>query len=226
MNEDEKYSFAQCISDVLIFDKLKQKDDRKARHLMQDQKVELRMLLSFLNVLDIERHLGSLQWYFRRYPFSRNEISKFEHLRNMYELYFQNVYSFKLRVKETLNRTQEYRGCKVESVSTLLHAVEKVLEPMLRRRNQIVHHERYSNLQVERLMLIDLLSKNTQFQFHNDLASSEYRKSQREAVAMCAANQPEFEKITDEVANFILKHTDLVVKYKARESGACRHSQT
>lgn len=194
----------------ILFGHYDKHDDGKPLYSSM-RETECNLLMSFLELYGVEIHIESLAVYFRRYCFRDLGVSKAEHLQNMYEFYFHNVYLYKQRLKVTLNNLQGVCGTKLPAASQLIRAFDRVMESIIKRRNIVVHHHRYSSLNLDKLKMLELMS--TQNQVFSHMQQPTYRKLQKEALSMCNENVRVIRKATDITALIIRNHAKFLLRY-------------
>ncbi len=118
-----------------------------------------KIITGYYNIVSALLSLRQTERYFRRYPFSKGEVSREDHLKTCCELLFSRLYHFRERYLKhltQLNRKTEPRK------SLDVNAIEKSFDAHFRssldQRHSINHHTGYSDIELGAIGLSDMLS--------------------------------------------------------------------
>ena len=78
------------------------------------------LVTSFFHLHSAAEALNQCQYYFRRYPFKEDKITRADHARNMCEFYLSNIYVLRSRLKIVLNNM--IQACPELQVQCLCHS--------------------------------------------------------------------------------------------------------
>lgn len=150
--------------------------------------------------------LTDIEIYINRFPFAETSVTKPRYLRYHVENYFNEMYLLKKRLLAFLTITgrsfrKDPRYSVVLAVTRpLFKIVSDSLEKVVDIRGRHVHQKRYSDSQIDRLELMDLLSKSTKKD--DGLAAAlkpfyqfEYRKIRSEWKAQIKRNNETVNKL-------------------------------
>jgi hypothetical protein len=123
------------------------------------------------------------RFYFKKYPFSGQSVSREAHLRTCCEMMFSRVYHFKTRMMNLLKRLDR----KTEPKKTLpLEAYKKSFEAhfssILSERNALTHEAAYSDVQIRALGISDILATADPELAFLKMSSAGYRKIANEWI--------------------------------------------
>lgn len=179
------------------------------------QKVERQhnVATSFFHLYDAAKVLSQCEHYFKRYPFDKREVSRSDHARNMCEFYLGNVYVLRNRLKVFLNNSSKTCPELQLNVPATLKSFDRVFDQELRMRNGVTHHEPFSDIDIERISLTQLLSQVSESKDAGFGAESQrtYRKF-AESWARRAKQRAEIVgKLVDEIAGHLTRASFLSV---------------
>jgi hypothetical protein len=115
------------------------------------------MAFYFLNA-ECER-LQSLHLYFLRYPFKPGEMSKRQHLQNVFDLFFAGFYVVQQRLETYLNAVKPLLDVPPD-VGRLLKRYKRDFDPELRPRHQATHDRPYDDIVLDRLWMADVMGQD------------------------------------------------------------------
>lgn len=116
------------------------------------------LVMKYLYLLQVSHGLKDCEYYFRRYPFRGLPVSRYQHITNVCEMYFSRFYEFKTRLKnyfEALKCVNPNHGL---DIGKFIKEYDKVFGSEVRERNSVHHHERFSDIAIDRLFVTDALS--------------------------------------------------------------------
>jgi len=149
------------ISHTLHFDDalVTSDQDRPSEFLFSDDIEKQHLIVyGYLKLQDKINTLKDCEYYFRRYPFRGLPVSRFNHITNICEMYFNRFYEFRERLKDYLNELNMLLPEKPIKVGALVKAYDKIFDPELRERNGVHHRSRFEDLAIDRITLTELIS--------------------------------------------------------------------
>lgn len=126
-------------------------------------------IVLFHSLMEIETAIQNLldtEIYIRRFPYKATRITRIRHLRFVFVNYLNEVYLLKQRLKAFLQLIEELyangnRKKEVRKVTQLLFRyISEVFEQIVSVRSSHVHKEEYTDRQLERLEVLELISRN------------------------------------------------------------------
>lgn len=109
----------------------------------------------FLELQDTVNSLRDVEWYFRRYPFAGTPVTRYNHLTHCCELYFGRFYQFKERLKNLFNAVRRAVPGHGLEVGKFIKLFDKTFEDEIRARHGVHHRERFSDIAISRVFLIE-----------------------------------------------------------------------
>jgi hypothetical protein len=125
----------------------------------------IKVFSGFTEILDSTQILEDIVTYIRRIPYSRSGVSRLRYLRFVVEAYLNEVYLLKERLIALLNVLKKaYRKTSREKevlrrIQSLFTSVSRSLINVSQARDSHVHATRYSDREIDRLSLLEILSK-------------------------------------------------------------------
>jgi hypothetical protein len=109
-------------------------------------------------------------------------VSRDEHLQNVCEFYFSIFYIMRCRIKTTLTALRAACPDNRLDVKKFLRAFDKEFDCEIRARNRVQHHASFDDVEINRISITELLSKETNVQrnFWRGQHAFAYRKFSRE----------------------------------------------
>jgi hypothetical protein len=115
-------------------------------------------MTAFLNLGASYHAMAATQFYFRRYPFKDFPVSREDHLRYTCEAFFSRVYEFSERLKRSLNALNVVIPGEL-NVGAIVKDFAKEFRHELKARNQIHHHERFDEMQISKVGLLETMAR-------------------------------------------------------------------
>ena len=126
-----------------------------------------RLFLEFTEITESLDRLRDIAVYVRRFPYSDTSISKSAHLRYHVENYLNEVYILRNRLEAYLKVVvrlykQDARSSRVKTITaTLQDTMPRTFAVPTAVRGKHVHRQRYSDADLERLRLLELLKDDS-----------------------------------------------------------------
>jgi len=162
------------------------------------------LIMRYLHLLQVYHDLKDCEYYFRRYPFRGLPLSRYQHLANVCEMYFSKFYEFKSRLKnyfEALKKVNPGHGL---DIGKFIKDYEKVFYRELKERNGVHHHERFSDIVIDRLFITGALSTAPPDRGWKEEHLRAYRKATREWVVRVRRRAAVLDQFLEAVAQATL----------------------
>lgn len=167
-------------------------------------------IMNFLEVEQTLQRLDILEYYFRRFPFAGTPVTKVDHLRIAIELYLNEIYIYRCRIKNLLNSTQDAYGSKIDNLWRAFKIIDRYLDRFLRARNWNVHKMRFSDEDVDLLNLLDLLSHSgDSFEAPANFA---YKQIRKKWIKLARRNSVDLARTFELVCSIMEPHLDQILR--------------
>lgn len=113
------------------------------------------VIMRYLTLLQTSTELRDLEYYFRRFPYAGTPVSRYAHLSNVCELYFSRFYQYKERLKGLFDAVRSTLPDPEPNVGRLVKQLDKAFGPEMRERNGVHHRERFEDVAISRVFLIE-----------------------------------------------------------------------
>lgn len=164
------------------------------------------IITSYYALISTVTSLKDCEYYFRRYPFYGLPVSKDEHLRYIFEMYFGRFYEFSERMKKCSDMVQKHKGNRSSKVfGKLIKDFKNEFDEEIRERHHVHHHDRFEDVRIHNLALT-----KAAFIDHNIEASWKsaydraYRKTVVEMVDQVRVRSGHVEEYLNAMATVIL----------------------
>lgn len=170
------------------------------------------LILAFLELCQALSVMEQTEYYFRRYPFRNTPVSKYDHMRNTCELFFNMVYVVRERIKKTLNLTRA-TGAKPDiDVGAFLKLYDREFAAELKARNISTHQQRFNDVELERIWITHTIhymdeSKLKGWDAEHQVA---YRSFQRQWAERARRRSKAAKRFVDAVAKGIMVHSEFL----------------
>lgn len=161
--------------------------------------------MGFIRLHATAMSLADVEYYFRRYPFQDLPVSHYDHLNNICEMYFGRFYEFKSRLKNYLNFLKQSAQPNLP-VGAFLKMYERIFDPELRARNAVDHRERFSDLSIDSVAIMSLVSIGNEAPSHLRLRMrAAYRKATGEWAERTRRRAKTLDQFVEAIAEIVLK---------------------
>lgn len=113
------------------------------------------VIMRYFSLLQTPSELRDLEFYFRRFPYAGTPITRYAHLSNSCELYFGRFYQYKERLKAVFDAVEAAVGGHGLAIGKFIKSFDKEFDPEIRERHSIHHRERFEDIEISRLFLIE-----------------------------------------------------------------------
>ncbi|WKL57842.1 hypothetical protein Q1W73_02345 [Asticcacaulis sp. ZE23SCel15] len=175
----------------------------------------------FLALQEAVISLREVEYYFRRYPFKNLPVTRYSHLTNVCEMYFNRFYEFKSRLKKYFNALKAVAPDHGLDIGKFIKQYDAVFDQELRERNSINHHRRFDDLAIDHLAVTHMMGiERADLGWDKEHLFS-YRKITKQWVERVRARSLVLDKFVEAIAEATLKTCDFLEQnseYKAREN--------
>jgi hypothetical protein len=140
------------------------------------------VIMQYLQLNQTISALRDCEFYFRRYPFRGLPVSKYDHITNTCEMYFNRFYEFKERMRKYFKALDVVAPQHRIDVGKLIKLFDKIFEAELRARHGVHHHARFEDVAIDRLFFAEVVATRREMQSMKLEQSIAYRKFVREWV--------------------------------------------
>jgi len=123
-----------------------------------DIEIQHQVVIQFYTLVQTADSFKDCEYYFRRFPFHNLPVTPREHITNVCEMYFSRFYEMESRLKKYLNSLGKVAMLDTKEIGQIVNFFQNEFDLEIRERNRIQHHERFTDLKIDRLLLIELLA--------------------------------------------------------------------
>lgn len=191
--------------------------------LSAEEQARYRLIEPYLALAQMPSVVGQCEFYFRRYPFSGQNVSRSDHLRNICEMYFDRVIQFRDRLKRMLTICRDDGLLETAEAGRWLKIFDRAFAFEHRSRNQTHHSARFDYTGLSRLGLAEMLGKS----FPDDISKllspgSLYRKEARDWVERVRSRTEALETIVERIAGILLTSPAIPPRHKGEVAQRAR----
>ena len=173
--------------------------------LPQETENQRELIVGYITLNIMVDDIQECEYYLRRFPFRDLPVDRSSHVTNVCEMYFSKCYQFKERLKKYLNIFKnQVPGLQVGPV---IKQYSRIFERELKSRNAVHHHERFSDLTIEKVFLNEKIL--------TDLADRdyEYRRATRFWIREIQSTVLTLDQIVEEVAKATLEKVPFLSRF-------------
>ena len=163
------------------------------------------VVMLYMELLSTANALRDVEWYFRRYPFSRAPITRESHLRYCCEMYFGRFYQFKERIKKLSKAVKFAAPSNRLDFGKFIKEFDKEFENEIRARNGIHHHEAFDDVAISRIALLEITDSSDRNEFQRHAYQSHYRKTSKKWATRTRRRAEDLDLFVEAVAAALLK---------------------
>jgi hypothetical protein len=181
-----------------------QEEHAKEFKFSPEMELEHAVVTSYMELLSTANALRDVEWYFRRYPFSRAPVTRESHLKYCCEMYFGRFYQFRERLKkisEALKRAVPDHGL---DFGNLIKNFDKEFDQEIRARHGAHHREAFVNVAISRIALLELPDPSDDRELRKRAYQSYYRKTADEWASRTRRRSKALDKFVEAVADALL----------------------
>jgi hypothetical protein len=169
-----------------------------------EMKKEHAVVTSYMELLSIANALRDVEWYFRRYPFSRAPVTRDSHLRYCCEMYFGRFYQFKERLKKLSQAVKAAVPDHGLNFGKFIKEFDREFDQEIRTRNGVHHHEAFDDVAISRIALFELTDSSGGPDLSRRAYQSHYRKTAKEWASRTRSRSKTLENFVEVVADALL----------------------
>lgn len=170
----------------------------------REMEIEHAVVTSYLELLSTANALRDVEWYFRRYPFSRAPVSRGSHLRYCCEMYFGRFYQFRERLKKLSKAVNSVNSNHGLDFGKFIKSFDKEFDQEIRARHGVHHHEAFDEVAISRIALLELTDTSDDCELRKRVYQSYYRKSANEWATRTRHRSQTLDKFVEAVADALL----------------------
>ncbi|WP_151343499.1 hypothetical protein [Rhizobium leguminosarum] len=160
--------------------------------------------MNYLGLTQTLNVLKQTEYYFRNYPFRSKEVSKYDHLTNVCEMYFSRFYEMKERLKKHFKAVKVAVPGYQLDVGPFIKLFERSFDEELRARNGIHHHERFQDLALDRIFLTESIATAREGSGWRREHNADYRRVSKEWAERVRQRAAILDLFMEEVARVTL----------------------
>ena len=193
---------------TLFFDEMASSEMAESENdfeFTEDIEKERLLIIRYLGLKQTIESLRECEYYYRRFPFRGLPVTRSNHITNVCEMYFSRCYEFKQRLKEYLNTLKDITHGSFNNVKIFLETFDEQFEQELKIRNRIHHHERFTDLLIDRVYLKEKLSETNEKEAYKQIYQHDYHKVTKEWVQHVQNSVDKMDKFLEVVAKVTLE---------------------
>lgn len=170
-----------------------------------EMEIEHAVVTSYMELLSTAHALRDVEWYFRRYPFSRAPVTRESHLRYCCEMYFARFYQFRERLKVLSKAVKSAVPDHGLDFGKFIKTFDKEFDREIRARNDVHHHEAFDDVAISRIALLELTSPSDGHKLGRRAYQSHYRKTANEWASRTSGRSKTLDQFVEAVADALLR---------------------
>lgn len=173
-------------------------------HFPPQLNAEHTLIISYLELVDTANALSDVEWYFRRYPFSRAPVTFSSHLQYCCEMYLGRFYQFKERLKNLSKAFKLAVPDQKLNFGKFIRGFEKEFDVELRARNSIHHHRAFDDVAIWRVALLQMIDVTDPNPDRKSEYRSHYRKAATEWASRAKKRSAKLDEFLEAIASVLL----------------------
>ena len=191
LNFDDEFASAETFSSEFLFSPTMEREHA--------------VVTEFMELVSTAKALREVEWYFRRYPFSRSPVSRDSHLRHCCEMYFGRFYQFRERLKNLSKAVQNMEPSHGLDFGKFIKAFDKEFDQEIKARNRVHHQAAFDEVAISRIALFDILDRSDRSEAIMREYHSLYRKTAKNWALRASRRSKILDRFLDAVAEALLK---------------------
>lgn len=179
------------------------------------------LIMRYFTLLQTPAELRDLQYYFRRFPLAGTPVTRYAHLSNVCELYFNRIYQYRERLKKLFEALKASVPKHRIDVGKLIKDFDKEFDAEIRERHSVHHRERFEDLEISRVFLIESILLQDK-EFVSMGWDREYRLKYRRLAKVwakrCVDKADRLDAFTEAVAGALLRICPFLVPTTATDT--------
>ena len=157
-------------------------------------------MILYLELLNTANALRDVEWYFRRYPFSRAPVTRESHLKYCCEMYFGRFYQFYERLKKLSKAVKSAAPNSKLDFGKFIKAFAKEFDQEIRARHRVHHNEAFDDVAISRIGLLELVASSDGRDLRRQEYQSHYRKTAKEWAERTKRRSKDLDQFVEAVA--------------------------
>lgn len=170
-----------------------------------EMEMEHAVVTSYMELLSTANALHDVEWYFRRYPFSRTPVTRESHLRYCCEMYFSRFYQFRERLKVLSKAVKSAVPDHGLDFGKFIKTFDKEFDQEIRARHGVHHHEAFDDVAISRITLLELTKPSDDREPRKQAYQSHYRKTANEWASRTKRRSKILDEFVVAVADALLR---------------------
>lgn len=166
---------------------------------------EYAIVTSYMELLSTANALRDVEWYFRRYPFSRAPVTRESHLRHCCEMYFARFYQFRERLKVLSKAVKGAVPDHGLDFGNFIRTFDKEFDQEIRARNGVHHHKAFDDVAISRIALLELVDLSGGRELSTRAYQAPYRKTANEWASRTRRRSKTLDEFVEAVADALLR---------------------
>lgn len=176
------------------------------------------VITAYIELLSTAQALRDVEWYFRRFPFSRAPVSRGSHLRYCCEMYFGKFYQFRERLKNLSDAVKSATPNHGIDFGKLIKIFDKEFKKEIRERHGVHHHESFDDVGISRVSILELTDTKEDMGIQTLAYRANYRKTAREWAERTKLRVKVLDKFVEVVAAMLLEVCPFLSVYSRSKS--------
>lgn len=170
-----------------------------------EMEAEHAVVTSYMELLSTANALRDVEWYFRRYPFSRAPVSRESHLQYCCEMYFTRFYQFRERLKVLSKAVKSAVPDHELNFGNFIKSFDKEFDQEIRARHGVHHHQAFDDVAISRIAILELTDQSGDRDSRKRAYQSHYRKTANEWASRSKRRSKDLDIFVEAVADALLK---------------------
>lgn len=165
----------------------------------------------YMELLSTVNALRDVEWYFRRYPFSRAPVSRESHLKYCCEMYFGRFYQFRERLKKLSKVVTAAAPDHGLNFGKFIKNFDKEFDQEIRARHSVHHHEAFDEVAINRIALLEFAREVDENELRKREIQYHYRKTAKSWASRSRQKSQCLDKYVEAVAKALLECCSFLV---------------
>jgi len=162
------------------------------------------VVTSYMELLSTVNALRDVEWYFRRYPFSRAPVTRESHLKYCCEMYFARFYQFRERLKVLSEAVKGAVPNHRLDFGTFIKNFDKEFDQEIRARHGVHHQKAFDDVGISRIALLELTDSFNGRELRKRAYQSHYRKTANKWASRTKRRSRTLDQFVEAVADALL----------------------
>ena len=180
-----------------------------------EMEIEHAVVTSYMELLSTANALRDVEWYFRRYPFTRAPVTRESHLKYCCEMYFARFYQFRERLKVLSKAVKSAVPDHRLDFGKFIKKFDKEFDQEIRARHGVHHHEAFDDVAISRIALLELTDPSDSREPRKRAYQSHYRKTANEWASRTKRRSKTLDEFVEAVADALLSTCPFLIDAKS-----------